>query len=165
MAFFTDGIRPAGKYYVLATTAAGAAVAALLPDRLASVPPQVLPGCISSPLWSSGVCSLCGRSPRLTSPPWFTITLNDLFIFLVLLLYSPAVAVTAAVVDGLISGALVLKSPYRDALQRVAPGALDIRGRQDPLLSGRLESPIGVWHGRDSCVRQRSASRLYCSMV
>ncbi|MFB3903357.1 MAG: diguanylate cyclase [Acidobacteriota bacterium] len=51
--------------------------------------------------------------PGQGSRPWFTLTLNDLFIFLVLLLFSPATAVTVAVLDGLINGLLLLRPLYR----------------------------------------------------
>ena len=112
MTFFKDIIRPAGRYYLLVAIASGVTIAVY---------------CLVTTLYSSQnltwlyflTAAVLGsllpvRAPaRADSPPWFTITLNDLFIFLVLLLYSPAVAVMVAVLDGLISGLLVLRPLYR----------------------------------------------------
>jgi diguanylate cyclase (GGDEF)-like protein/putative nucleotidyltransferase with HDIG domain len=112
MALLTEKIRPAGKYYVLVTVAGGLVVAVYcLTASLNSAQNFTWLYFLAAIVLGS---FLPVHTPaHADSPPWFTITLNDLFIFLVLLLYSPAVAVTVAVLDGLISGLLVLRPFYR----------------------------------------------------
>jgi diguanylate cyclase (GGDEF)-like protein/putative nucleotidyltransferase with HDIG domain len=112
MTFFKDKVRPQGEYYLLILIASGVTIAAycLVATLVSSVSFSWLYFLAAVVFGSLLPVRL---SARADSPPWFTITLNDLFIFLVLLLYSPAVAVTVAFLDGLISGALVLRALYR----------------------------------------------------
>jgi len=107
-----DNLRPAGKYYLLVILAAGVCVVVYcLIVALRS--PQNLSWLYFLAAIVLGSMLPVRAQTQTDSPAWFTVTLNDLFIFLVLLLYSPAVAVIAAAVDGLASGAAVLRPLYR----------------------------------------------------
>ncbi len=111
MAVFKDRLRPAGKYYLLVIIAGGAGISAF--SLIATLKSTNFTWLYFLAAIVLGSLLPVKAPTRSDSPPWFTITLNDLFIFLVLLLYSPAVAVTVATLDGLVAGLLVLRPPYR----------------------------------------------------